>query len=455
MIPIFFKFFFSTMVAIILSQADAGKPANSVDFKLINLSGKPIEVFWVDTFSPEERLVTQSKKPIRNNTDIVIHSYASHKFTVRFLKHIEFSEANFTKLAKDEVIKVKFDREHQRLVLEQATKFNEGVTLLREATASCEAQFPNDRTLRHQCIANQTLEYAQEFTEARDTMDQYRDALSEKVRNYTCADATMETTESVRSYEYFFLGKPYIVDILFESDAAKIWMVEDFVTENECRHFIQKAKPQLSRATVAGEDGQSIISQHRKAQQAAYDFPVTNFRNDPQWPLYERIIHLVNHHAHYNLQPEGQEGFTVIQYNPSDEYMPHCDGSCDGQPFRRYGRVATAVLYCELPTAGGATTFTNADIHVNVKRPGTAVFFTYKNPKTGTTDEKLTEHSGCPVLEGEKWIATAWLREGVSAEEPSEKYDPDGVPVFQDDNTAEEVSEVRDDEEEYIERDEL
>lgn len=113
------------------------------------------------------------------------------------------------------------------------------------------------------------------------------------------------------------------------------------------------------------------------------------------------------------------------------------------------------MLYCELPAAGGATTFTNADIHVNVKRPGTAVFFTYKNPKTGTTDEKLTEHSGCPVLEGEKWIATAWLREGVSAEEPSEKYDPDGVPVFQDDNTAEEVSEVRDDEEEYIERDEL
>lgn len=38
-------------------------------------------------------------------------------------------------------------------------------------------------------------------------------------------------------------------------------------------------------------------------------------------PLYDRILHVVNHHAHYNLRPEGQEGFTVIQYGANDEYM--------------------------------------------------------------------------------------------------------------------------------------
>jgi len=31
----------------------------------------------------------------------------------------------------------------------------------------------------------------------------------------------------------------------------------------------------------------------------------------------------------------------------------------------------------------------------------------------GMMDPGFTEHSGCPVLEGEKWITTAWMREGT------------------------------------------
>ena len=28
-------------------------------------------------------------------------------------------------------------------------------------------------------------------------------------------------------------------------------------------------------------------------------------------------------------------------------------------------------------------------------------------------DDGYTEHSGCPVLEGEKWITVVWMRDGV------------------------------------------
>ena len=31
----------------------------------------------------------------------------------------------------------------------------------------------------------------------------------------------------------------------------------------------------------------------------------------------------------------------------------------------------------------------------------------------GRMDDGYTEHSGCPVLEGEKWITTVWMRDGV------------------------------------------
>jgi prolyl 4-hydroxylase len=38
---------------------------------------------------------------------------------------------------------------------------------------------------------------------------------------------------------------------------------------------------------------------------------------------------------------------------------------------------------------------------------GNAVFFSYAAPGP----ESLTLHGGAPVIEGETWIATKWLRE--------------------------------------------
>jgi hypothetical protein len=54
-----------------------------------------------------------------------------------------------------------------------------------------------------------------------------------------------------------------------------------------------------------------------------------------------------------------------------------------------------------------------------------ATVFTYMTPD-GIMDSGYTQHSGCPVIEGEKWIATAWLREGVTKEFHSQKTDPKG-----------------------------
>jgi hypothetical protein len=60
---------------------------------------------------------------------------------------------------------------------------------------------------------------------------------------------------------------------------------------------------------------------------------------------------------------------------------------------------------------------------------GMAVFFSYKGAD-GRMDHGYTEHSGCPVLEGEKWITTVWMRDGVSFEKPWGLYDPSGVLIM-------------------------
>ena len=43
-------------------------------------------------------------------------------------------------------------------------------------------------------------------------------------------------------------------------------------------------RPKLARATVAGEDGTSIVSENRKAQQASYEW--TNGTSDPLWYVF-------------------------------------------------------------------------------------------------------------------------------------------------------------------------
>ncbi|MFY7983000.1 MAG: 2OG-Fe(II) oxygenase, partial [Burkholderiaceae bacterium] len=71
-------------------------------------------------------------------------------------------------------------------------------------------------------------------------------------------------------------------------------------------------------------------------------------------------------------------------------------------------RVATLVMYLNTPTRGGGTTFPDVGLEVAPIK-GNAVFFSYDRPHPLTK----TLHAGAPVEDGEKWVATKWLREGV------------------------------------------
>jgi hypothetical protein len=105
-----------------------------------------------------------------------------------------------------------------------------------------------------------------------------------------------------------------------------------------------------------------------------------------------------------------------------------------------YCKVSCCVLYvlhspCNLfspsfkePTKGGQTIFTRSNILVRPKL-GSATFFSYLGPD-GRMDDGFTEHSGCPVLEGEKWITTSWMRLGVDSVDNWTLYDPSGVRIL-------------------------
>jgi hypothetical protein len=116
-------------------------------------------------------------------------------------------------------------------------------------------------------------------------------------------------------------------------------------------------------------------------------------------------------------------------------YSIDCDGDCDGGEHHAGGRVFTAVLYCQVPEVGGGTTFTNADIFVKPEMYAASLFL-YKGTD-GLMDTGYTEHSGCPVIKGEKWITTIWMREGVTRERGWDVIDPSGLDILGEDTDAE------------------
>eukprot|EP01038_Epipyxis_sp_PR26KG_P006717 gene6717-9210_t len=403
----------------------APAPPNSVPMKLINQAGAPIELFWINTYPGPKfgTIVKQTEKPVRNNSEVQINSYDTHQFKVKFLKDIPGVEVNFTKGPKEENVIISYDPD-TGMSVRQTTKFNEIMDQISSATEIC-GDFRGAKF--SECVAHEIVDEVTRITDAKSTMAKYRDLMSSRLRNYTCIDEDMETTKPIKSFDVNIDGKSLTVDSLLDSTHAKIWKVDNFITEEECGVLMEYGNPRLQRATVASEDGTSVVSENRKAQQASY--PVhSKGPSDPLWSLYNRAMSLVNLHAGYNLKPEGQEDFVIIQYNPEDQYTPHCDGSCDNSKHVKTGRVATTVLYCKVAEKGGATTFTKSDIFVK-PTVGMATFFSYKGPD-GRMDDGYTEHSGCPVIEGEKWITTIWMRDGVDKQNVWSKYDPKGLEIL-------------------------
>src|SRR5690606_16453780 len=106
------------------------------------------------------------------------------------------------------------------------------------------------------------------------------------------------------------------------------------------------------------------------------------------------------------------EGLQVLSYPPGARYRPHYDYFDPAEPgtgvlLEQGGqRDATVVTYLNTPERGGATVLPEAHLEVAAVK-GNAVFFSYDRPHPMTR----TLHGGAPVLAGEKWIATKWLRE--------------------------------------------
>jgi len=194
------------------------------------------------------------------------------------------------------------------------------------------------------------------------------------------------------------------VHVLASLRAPRVIVFGNLLSDAECDELVALAKTRLARSeTVQVQTGASEVNTARTSEGM--------FFGRAENALCARIEARIAELLKWPL--ENGEGLQILRYSPGAEYKPHYDYFDPAQPgtptiLRRGGqRVASLVMYLAAPVRGGATVFPDVNFEVNPVK-GNAVFFSYDRPHPGTR----SLHGGAPVLEGEKWVATKWLREG-------------------------------------------
>lgn len=175
-----------------------------------------------------------------------------------------------------------------------------------------------------------------------------REHLGKSWESYICDDNTLDTTEETEK-KYF--KEKYPVKVLLDHPASRIHLIENFITDEECRVFEEEAKELLPVATESDFDGKTLQnSDNSKVMQAAITVPWRD-RKNAVTQLSTRIFDYANHELNeIHIKEHGQEPPTAIQHfgkgldatnDEPDQYKSQCDGACEGELYIPGGRIAT------------------------------------------------------------------------------------------------------------------
>jgi prolyl 4-hydroxylase len=194
------------------------------------------------------------------------------------------------------------------------------------------------------------------------------------------------------------------VEVLFTMNNPRVVLLGGLLSDEECDELIANAAPRMARSeTVVNATGGSEVHASRTSRGM--------FFGRGETPVCARIEQRIA--TLFRWPVVNGEGLQVLHYAPGAEYKPHYDYFDPAQPgmgtvLQRGGqRVGTLVMYLNSPAKGGATVFPDVGLDVAPIK-GNGVFFSYDRAHPVTK----TLHGGAPVIEGEKWVATKWLREG-------------------------------------------
>ncbi|XP_051721126.1 prolyl 4-hydroxylase subunit alpha-2-like isoform X2 [Ctenopharyngodon idella] len=173
-----------------------------------------------------------------------------------------------------------------------------------------------------------------------------------------------------------------------EWDEPRIIRYHDIISDREIEILKNISKPQLSRSRIR----HLRVSNLRTSQSVFLEEDNTVLSR-----ISQNIADITG------LSMESAESLHVQNYGIGGRFEPHYDAWDDEN-----GRIATFLIYMSDVEIGGATVFPEVGVALKPKK-GSAVFW-YNLQKNGRVDLD-TQHAGCPVLVGNKWVANKWIHE--------------------------------------------
>ncbi|WP_306419240.1 2OG-Fe(II) oxygenase [Alteribacter natronophilus] len=175
------------------------------------------------------------------------------------------------------------------------------------------------------------------------------------------------------------------------SEEPVVAVLENVLDEAECEAVIEQSRAHLKRSRIGTEKREHAM---RTSSGVFLDETHSSIVTGVKQRLAD-IMGMPLSHA---------ENLHILHYRPGEEYKAHMDSFTRAET---NNRIATIVVYLNDVEEGGETAFPKLGLSIPPKR-GTAVYFEYfyNDPKTNA----LTLHAGSPVIEGEKWAATLWVR---------------------------------------------
>jgi hypothetical protein len=378
---------------LVLAMAAAASRNTERKISVQNESGGKVSVSWINPDNGSH--VLMSTPDVMPGADFPLNSFVGHSFGVEELPGADglCHKAPDAACRSSAFVVSENDQQFVRVTPALETVFVDNKLKARQdasaLVSSCQRQAeaamaaggaPADQTLQDlvACVEGGVASRLEEVNEEIAFQASVRKDIAEKLENYTCVDAHLESSADVETLPWSHDGVARQVHVKHSRPTSRIHVIENFISPAECKAMEDKAAITLHRATVADGRGGSKLSENRKALQAGIKVPWDKeAEGHPIAKLSRRVYDYTNHVLGLQIDEFGQEDLMSIQYvgrgrtdEEPDRYTPHCDGECTGQPHKLGTRMATVVIYC---TVSGHTRLL-VGVVVVVGGPTPAVF---------------------------------------------------------------------------------
>jgi prolyl 4-hydroxylase len=184
------------------------------------------------------------------------------------------------------------------------------------------------------------------------------------------------------------------INIIAKLEEPLIVILGNVLSHEECDELIRLSKDRLQRSKIGNS---REIDELRTSSSTFFH----EGENDVVTRIEKRVSQIMN------IPTQHGEGLQILNYKIGQEYKAHFDFFTSKNNIVNNPRISTLVMYLNDVENGGETYFPKLNFSVSPQK-GMAVYFEYFY--NDVTLNELTLHGGAPVIIGDKWAATQWMR---------------------------------------------